>query len=840
MFALTALAYPCVLALLCVGAGLLVDRVSGHWLPGMLLPVVGAAALIAVSQLTTYVTFLAPGTPYALGAVAVAGFALGWPRLSGFARGWRRYGWQLAVGMLAYAIALAPVLFAGRPTFSGYQALTDSAVHMLGADYLMRHGQDYTHLDLLRSYGQYVHDYYGTSYPSGADTLFGGSAFILGLPLIWAFQPFNALMLTLAAGPAWVLARRIGLAGGWAALAALTATVPALVYGYELVASVKEIVALSMILALGALVALHDRWLWPVPADEAGNGGSRETGSKTGSRNAGSRKTGSRNGRSGVIALGVLPAAIVLAAGCSALGIGFGAWGLAAVAVLGSIAVRDVAAGRHSLRELLAVVAVAAITTIVCALSTWAEVADSLHVATNIAATANPGNLQGALDPVQALGTWLIGHYEQTPSGGLLALSYAIAALTLVAAMLGAVRVVYLGEYALAGWIALIVLAGIALTASTTAWVNAKTFMLSSPVLVLLAWGGLAGLRVSARRARYRWALPLAIVAPALVLAGGIGVSDALQYHATNLAPTARYDELESIDRRFAGRGPTLVSDFDEYTLYELRDMDVGGLDFMYPPVGLRTMHGHGYPVDLDHVSPAALLAYPLILTRRDPTVSEPPSAYRLAWQGVYYQVWARRPGAPAAIDHLGLSSTHPVQCSSVRRLARVAIIDGGRLVAAVAPETVMAGVADSRHSSTWTYTHPGLEMTGAGQMTTTFTLPYGGAWNIWLKGQFMPAFSVSVDGHALASIAGEIDGNPHNPDTTAPLRVRLSAGSHRLTIARGGVNLSPGDGGWAIVHEIFLTPAGAPDTDTLHVVAPARWQTLCGGRFDWIEVVPG
>ena len=189
-------------------------------------------------------------------------------------------------------------------------------------------------------------------------------------------------------------------------------------------------------------------------------------------------------------------------------------------------------------------------------------------------------------------------------------------------------RVVYMGEYALAGWIALIVVAGIALTASTTAWVNAKTFMLSSPVLVLLAWGGIAGLRVSARRLRYRWALPLAIVLPALVLAGGIGVSDALQYHASNLAPTARYDELEAINRRFAGRGPTLVTDFDEYTLYELRDMDVGGLDFMYPPVGLRTMKGHGYPVDLDHVPPAALRAYPLIVTRRDPTVSEPPSAY--------------------------------------------------------------------------------------------------------------------------------------------------------------------------------------------------------------------
>ncbi len=63
------------------------------------------------------------------------------------------------------------------------------------------------------------------------------------MPLIWAFQPFNAFLLALAAGPAWVLARHIGLDGVLAALAALTITLPALVYGYELIASVKEITA---------------------------------------------------------------------------------------------------------------------------------------------------------------------------------------------------------------------------------------------------------------------------------------------------------------------------------------------------------------------------------------------------------------------------------------------------------------------------------------------------------------------------------------------------------------------------------------------------------------------
>ena len=122
--------------------------------------------------------------------------------------------------------------------------------------------------------------------------------------------------------------------------------------------------------------------------------------------------------------------------------------------------------------------------------------------------------------------------------------------------------------------------------------------MLTSPVLVLLAWGGVAALRASPLRHSDR--------AAARARAGRRGViaSDALQYHSSNLAPTARYEELASIDHRFAGRGPTLFTDFDEYALYELRDLDVGGPNFVYsPPALAEVAAGYGYPVDLDRAA---------------------------------------------------------------------------------------------------------------------------------------------------------------------------------------------------------------------------------------------
>jgi hypothetical protein len=841
------LLYPCVLALLCVGAGLLVDRVSGGFLPGVLLPVVGAATLIGVSQLTTYSVFAAPATPYLLALVALAGFAMGRGRVAAAGallrdEGWQRFGWQLAAGVLAFLCALAPVLFAGRPSFSSYGVLTDSAFHMLGADFLIRHGQDYSHLDLRNSPGQYLNDYYNTYYPSGADTFFGASALLVRVPLIWGFQPFNAFMLALCTGPAWVLVRRIGLDGWLATLATLTVTLPALVYGYELIASVKEISSLPLILALGALVVLHPRWLRGPPP-------------------------------------GAIPFALVVAAGVSVLGVAFGAWALTAAVVLAAILIQEVAGGdvaerdaaggdrapgaiapseiapdRSRTRGVLLLVATGLLVAFVAALGTWLELSGSLQIARNIASTNNPGNLQNPLRTVQILGTWLVSSYKHVPAGGDLTASYALAILALAAAVLGAAYLVYRREYALAAWIALTLAVWLGLTAYGTTWADGKALMLTSPVVVLLAWAGVAALRDGARsRPGLRPLLAPAALLLALTLAGGVAASDALQYHGSNLAPTARYEELASIDSRFAGRGPALFVDYDEYSLYELRDLDVGGPGFMYPPPTVAQTEGQ--PANLDQVPPGALRSYPLIVTRRDPAASRPPAAYRLLWQGAYYEVWGRRPGAAAALAHVGLSSTPPgglvsgpkgaptsglaAQCSRVQRVARLAESHGAQLIGASPPEIVRIDVARASHPA-WRGSRLGLLMSGPGRLTAAFVLPRAGVWDLWLQGEIMPAVTVSVDGRQLSSISGQLTGVATDPDTMAPLPVQLSAGSHRVTITRRSGNpLAPGAGGSAILDSIFLTPIGSGARATLRVTPATQWRSLCGRRLEWIEEVP-
>jgi hypothetical protein len=327
-----------------------------------------------------------------------------------------------------------------------------------------------------------------------------------------------------------------------------------------------------------------------------------------------------------------------------------------------------------------------------------------------------------------------------------------------------------------------------------------------------------------------------------LVLLGGVVVSDAMQYRASDLAPTARYEELAALSSRFAGRGPTLFTDFDEYSMYELRDLDVGGPDFVYPPAALAAAAGgYGQPVDLEKVPPAALLAYPLIVTRVDPAADRPPAAYRLLWQGRYYQVWGRRPGAHAALEHVQLAGSPRAQCATLERVARSAgAASAARLVAAQAPTIVRIPFQRSEHPPDWGHERKALVMGHPGTLRAHFALPAAGTWDVWVQGDIMPTVRLSVDAHHLASISGQLSGNSLVPDTVPAIPVELAAGAHSLTLTRTSPGLGPGETGAAVLDSIFLTPARDGFAPTLRTVAASQWKALCGGSYQWVEIEAG
>jgi hypothetical protein len=792
MFVGTTLLYPCALACLCLGAGLLIDRLAGGWLAALLLAPVGAAALIALSQLTTLSAWLAPATPWLMLALAAGGFVLARGRARAVLGAVVRRPLPVIASLLAYLLALAPVLIAGRTSFSSFGALSDSAVHMAGADYLIHHGQSYGHLDLRNSYGQFIKSYYGTSYPSGADTLFGGSAVLLGLPLIWAFQPFNAFMLALGCGPAWLLARRLGLRGGWALLAALTAMLPALVYAYELLGSVKEITTLPLLLACGCLVSRPQSWIGRGP-----------------------RAT--------------VPLALLFAGGISALGTAFGAWVLASLLVLlGAL----VAGRRLPARELIASTVAGAAVLLVAAVPTWKVIGGALQVASKIASTSNPGNLREPLHAVQVLGVWLDGSYKLTPAGSAGRLTDVLLATVGLAVLLGVAGCVRRRAWGVGGWIAMVVLTWLVISRTGRTWASAKTLVLTSPAVMLAAWSGVALLRDLKPRV-----LGFAAAgALAAAIAGGVLASDELQYNTANLAPTARYEELAGVGRRFTGKGPALFTDFDEYSLYELRDLDIGSPNFVYPPPGLGAVAGgYGRPFTLEKIAPEVLASYPLIVTRRDPSAPRPPGAYRLAWRGVYYLVWKRSTRAPVAVRHVTLAGSIAQRCATIAAVAR-SVGQRGSLAGALAPRVVTVALGRSRRPRYWGREPDDVVMKRAGTLQAHFLIPAAGRWQLWLRGQLMPAITVAVDGRTVGSVAGQLSGNSLITAPAPPLRVDLSAGVHTVRIDRSPPTLAPGDRGAAVLTGVFLSPAGAPAGGRLLRVRASAWPRLCKRPLRWVE----
>ena len=128
--------------------------------------------------------------------------------------------------------------------------------------------------------------------------------------------------------------------------------------------------------------------------------------------------------------------------------------------------------------------------------------------------------------------------------------------------------------------------------------------------------------------------------------------------------------------------------------------------------------------------------------------------------------------------------------------------------------------------------------MQHAGTLSVGFTLPRAGAWQLWLQGQFMPSLSVSVDGRELASLSGQLAGNSLVPDTVAPLRVRLAAGAHRLSVTRSGFSLAPGNGGSAVLEHAFFVRAGSAAQRVRALDLGAAPRTLCRRHYRWIELV--
>jgi hypothetical protein len=323
-------------------------------------------------------------------------------------------------------------------------------------------------------------------------------------------------------------------------------------------------------------------------------------------------------------------------------------------------------------------------------------------------------------------------------------LTYALLAAALVTAVAGLAAAVArrAWEIALYGCSALGAAAAFGLAGSP--WVEAKTFAIASPAVLFAAAIGCAALVSRGRRVEGLLALA--------AVAGGVVWSNALAYREVNLAPRKQLAELEQIGETFAGSGPALMTEYQPYGVrHFLRRLDPeGSSELRRRPVPLKDGSAlpKGHFADLASFRPADLLVYRTLVLRRSPVGSRPPAAYRLVWDGRFYEVWQRGDGA--------ISGT-PMRCK-------------GRALLYPLPEAGAVRIA----------------------------VPSGGRYDVWVGGSFRGELATFVDGRRVGVARHQLSpAGQYVPLAT----LDLAGGPHTLELRHRRHLLRPGSGGgsWPI-----------------------------------------
>ncbi len=599
------LVFPLLLAVICLGCGLVVARCSRTRIQPTLLVPAGFAAVVVVGLFTTLTQQTARLTVPVLLAVAALGLASSVPRTRPAIE-----LWAVGSAIAVFAVFAAPVVLSGDATFAGYIKLDDTATFLAIADRAIEHGRSLE--GLAPSSYEAALAFNLHFYPLGSLLPLGAGAALTGQDAAWLYQPYLAFLAALLALVLYQLAALVVSSRPLRATAAVLASQAALLYGYALWGGVKELAAAPLV----ALVAVL-----------------------TGAVFHSNRRS------LAVVPLGVAGAALV-----GVLSIGAAAWLLPVLVVAGVSLLRR-GDGRKPLLLGVVVAALVVPSLLVARLVLGAGVLGSLRNRHEL------GNLVAPLNPLQLVGIWPTGDFRFRPEE--IGATYALLALVVGAALIGLVLAVSRRAWEIALYAASALGACLAFAVFGSPWLEAKAFAIASPAVIFAAVLGCAA--VIGRGRRVEGFVALAAVAT------GVLWSNALAYREVNLAPREQLAELEQIGEDFAGAGPALMTEYQPYGVrHFLRRLDPeGASELRRRPVALKdgSMLPKGGYAELSAFRPADILLYRTLVLRRSPVESRPPAVFRLAWSGRFYEVWQRDAQAisSAALPCHDGAVVHPV-----------------------------------------------------------------------------------------------------------------------------------------------------------------------------------
>jgi hypothetical protein len=801
VFLLAWVVFPALMLVLCAGSGLVVRRVAGPFtVPPLLLLPVGFAALVVLGGLLCYFAALAPLAAPAFVLLGVLGLVLERGALRrAIERGGRRIDlWAIAAAVGAWAVVAAPVVLSGKPGFTGYAHIVDIAYQFDLAAHFAHSGRSIPTTS-LSAYQAVLAKYLGSGYPGGGQWTLGGLSNLLPVDLSWLYQSFLAFVAAMSALSLYSLLGRLLRPRAWRALGAFVAAQPNILYAYALAGGIKELTTSCCLLLSAALLAQVLPRLAP--------------------------------GRQ------VFATAVAVSATLASLSLTTLPW----LGVLGvGVSVTVVALQRGRLLRALAFLQMAAVA-FVLSLPTLAASLKLLPVVKG-AGPVDLGNLAAPVPAISAAGVWISGDYR-FPQYAHRGPSEALAVLVLVLAAAGLVFAVRRRAWSVA-WLGVAGLVSLYYVAHRYGpWIQFKADSLTAPISLLLAFAGIGALMQVSRRT-------VVGALPALVLAAGVLIGNALLYHDVTLAPYARLHNLQFIGERFAHQGPTLTPDFEEYAEYYLRDDDqtsmVNGPTLqLRPEVNRATEPGGIFAYDLNEFTTSWLESFRTIVMRRNPLASRPPSNYSLVYLSPYYEVWQRKQPAATVYAHVplaGAAGAHSAAaCASVAAAARK-VGPSARIAYTATP----AGYVQLDGSNT--VIHGALQDAGgtiigrgAGSAERDQVIPAARRYDFYLAGSFGRPVNVSVDGQHVGTAAYQVS---YPGEWLLIGSRRLSARIHKVDITRGGISLHPGNGDGVdgfndTIGPLVIIPA-QPSVPPLRYTSVSELPRLCRSapRLNWVEVV--
>lgn len=780
--------FPVVLALLSLGCGLLLETASGLRLPGtLLLP--GGFIVISIA---TYFAHMSNATASLatelVVLLAVAGYALAPP--------WKRFDidrWLTGSAAAVYAAFAAPVVLAGA-TFAGYIRLDDTATFMSFLDRALTHGYGAAGLPASTYKATLLHEGYKYGYPLGSMLPIDVGHTLVGVDQLWLWQPYLTFLAVLTGLGLYEVVSGLVQSRALRACVAFFGAQAALIYGYAMWGGVKELFAPSVILFAACLVPRL--------------------------------KTGSPRQ---AIALGAASAALL-----GGLSVGGGIWLIPML-----IAGVTLLALNRPIRDVLIAVGVYAVTASLLSLPILAVSSARINTLGKFTKASQIGNLNHPLSWWQLFGIWPSGDFRDPPSNPTLV--HIVAVGVALAAIFAAVMAWRSARWEVVVALATAVFACLVYVERASPWVAGKALASGSPLMLGM---GLAGAAVVIERGRrIEGGVVLAAIALAVLWSTG------MQYRGVQLAPGSRLMELETIGSKFNGDGPALLTEYESYGarhfLRGLAAQTTSGLrvDQIYLRNG-STAVAYTSP-DVDEIRVDQLLLFRTLVIRRTGVASRPPSAYRLAWSGRYYDVWQRKPNAPRIVVHLALGSRlQPAavpDCKIVKQLARRATRVHGVLATVYRPEVTVikpnGKIMVPKHFGYYGEPLGEIYKTSPFKLVLPFSVRSAGKYRVWVGGSFSSTVTAKLDGHVVGQQTNQTEwpGNFLNFGSA-----HLARGAHKLVIKHSGPSWLPGSG----AHQSFgLGPfviAQGTDDRPVTRVQPSAARSLCRRSLDWIEVLRG